>query len=168
VAAFVLGGLVAACDLDSRTVTMRIDHYRDPCWASGPQFCLRVLDSSDPDVIPPRAIEGFEHDWGHVYELAVQVHAFGANVHYDLVEVTSREPVSGDAVFTLPLTGDFITRVDGRRFDLLGGMSAECGEATICETVAQALRSDAEFTVELGYPAEPGRPLVAHAVHMND
>jgi hypothetical protein len=171
--AFGLLGAAAgsACDVETTTVTMRIDHYRDPCWGSGPEFCLRVLESSDPAVAIPREIEGFEHAWGHVYELRVQVLGFAAHAtpaHYDLVEVLSEESVAEDATFMLPLTGDFIARVDGRRFDLVGGLSAECSDEAMCTTVADALRSDSEFTVELGYPLAPGRPLVAHSIVLAD
>jgi hypothetical protein len=163
----------AACDLEAKTVTMRIDHYRDPCWGSGPDFCLRVIESSDPSVAMPRRIDGFEHDWGHVYEVQVQVQelAFAAEdgaAHYGLVEVLSQESAPTDATFMLPLTGEFVARVDGRRFDLVGGLSVECGDESVCTSVAQALRSDDAFTVELGYPPAPGRSLVAHSIVVLD
>jgi hypothetical protein len=168
-----LGTLLgSACEVETKTVTMRIDHFRDPCWGPGPDFCLRVVDSSDPELELPREIAGFEHEWGHVYELQVRVQTFGfgaesSEAHHELLEIASREPVPADVTFELPLTGDFIARVGGQRFDLVGGLSAECGDESICATVAHALRTDAGFTVALGYVTSPG-PLVAHSVVMTD
>lgn len=172
VALGLLSGLfVTACDLETKAVTMRIDHYRDPCWGAGPEFCLRVLESSDPDVSMPSRIDGFDHDWGFVYEIEVAVHDASSSsdvAYYDLLQVVSRESVAAGSTFTLPLTGDYIARVDGARFDLVGGLSAECADVSVCKAVADALRSDTRFSVDLSYPAAPGKPLVAHAVTMGE
>jgi hypothetical protein len=173
----VLGLLGAAgstgCDPETKVVTMRIDHYRDPCLGSGPEFCIRVLESSDPTVAAPHRIEGFEHDWGYVYEVEVAVRDFGfsadaSGMDYDLVDVLSREGVAPDATFTLPLTGDFIARVDTARFVLVGGLSADCKDSSVCLAVAEALHSDAIFDVELSHPTGSNRPFVAHAVTMRE
>ena len=167
-----LGGLTGSgCDLDSKIVTMRIDHYRDPCWESGPEFCIRVLETSDPTVAMPRSISGFDHDWGYVYEVAVEVREFGLTASasaadYELLDVLSRESVAPDAIFTLPLTGDFVSRVDATRFVMVGGLTAQCEDPSLCRTVADALHSAGAFEVELSHPTGPDRPFVAHAVTM--
>lgn len=123
---------------------LRIGHYRDPCWSSGPAFCLRVLESSDPTVAMPQRIEGFEHDWGYVYEIVVDIHeldispADAPGEHYELVEVIGREAVAADARFDLVLTADYVARVDDEGFDLVGNVAVDCEDASVCASVAES------------------------------
>lgn len=153
---------------------MRIDHYREPCWAVGPSLCLRILDSSDPQPPPAHDIDGFEYEWGYVYEVVVDVHevshpaADSSSVDYALVEVVAREPVEAGAAFSLDLTADYVARVDNDDLQLVGGLAVECAEPAVCATIVDAMRSDIPFRLEVSHPIEPGDAFVAHGVAMLD
>lgn len=151
-------------------VTMRIDHYREPCWGAQPGFCLRVVETSDPEVDFADEIAGFEHQWGHVYEVVVLVTDVddsgegGPWREYDLVEVMSDEPVEAQSRFVLELGPEFIPRIDRRSFELVANEPVACETEQVCKDVASAVVEGMAFEVELSHAARGGGAMVAHGV----
>ena len=155
---------VTACDAETREVTMRIDHFQEPCdGGNSPGFCLRVLDSSDDDVDVQR-INGFDPRWGYVSEVRVQVTDMGDHEEYDLVEVLSETRVDEDERFEIELSPAFIERVESREFQLSSATTAYCVDTEVCASVGRALVEDRGFSVELSHRAADSGTFLAHAV----
>jgi hypothetical protein len=155
----------AACDEESRVVEMRVDHYEEPCWGGNPGFCLRIIESSDPDVDAPDEIIGFEHEWGTVSDLSVLVTEMpDGTLEYDLLEVESQTEVTPDIRFQMPLGPEFVESVDTYGFELVSDKPVVCASAEVCEAVSQAMFESADFEVELGYPRTRGGSFVAYRV----
>ena len=168
-AILLLGSVAAgipACDSESQIVTMRIDHYQDPCWDQRPGFCLRVLDPHEDSV---HEIAGFEHDWGVVSEVVVMAtRASNGTTEYDLIEVLSQEAVAADALFQIQLTPEFVERVDGYTFELVSDKPVVCDTPEVCQAVSQAMFDGLDFEVELGYPDSNSGAFIAYSVVLGD
>lgn len=150
---------------------MRIDHYREPCWGAEPGFCLRVIESSDPDVDFADEIAGFDHHWGNVYEVVVLVTdvdetSDGTWREYDLIEVVSEEPVADDSRFTIELGPEFIERVGQRSFELVSDKPVLCETDEVCQLVADAVVEGLPFEVELTHAPTRNGAFIAHTVQM--
>lgn len=156
----------AACDEESRIVEMRVDHYQEPCWGGNPDFCLRIIDSSDPAVDSADEIVGFEHQWGTVSDLVVLVTETKDGVEYDLLEVESETPVSEDVRFDMQLGPEFIERIDAYGFELLSDKPVACKTPSVCEAISTAMFEGSDFEVELGYPGNRGGSFVAYDVEV--
>ena len=155
----------AACDERSRVVQMRVDHYQEPCWGQNADFCLRILDSSDPTIDPPDEIAGFEHEWGTISELAVLVtETPEGTTEYDLLQVEHQSTVEADVRFEVPLGPEFVERVDTYGFELVLDKPVVCETEAVCEGVSAAMFEGADFEVKLGYPETRGGAFVAYAV----
>ncbi len=154
---------LTACDTGVHEVTLRIDHYREPCPDGEPGFCFRVLSSSDPEIVAPAAIEGFEFHQGRIYELVVLV-ADDERTELELVDVMSETPVPDDERFEIELAPGFIERVESREFQLVAHARAYCPSADVCQAVGKAVVEGRRFAVELSHhPADSGA-FIAHAV----
>ena len=163
----VVGLGAAACDEESRVVHMRVDHYQEPCWGGDPDFCLRIIDSSDPDVDSADEIVGFEHEWGTVSDLVVLVtESPDGDVEYDLLEVEGEMAVNEDVRFDMQLGPEFVERVDAYGFELVSDKPVVCETAKVCEAVSQAMFEGFDFEVELGYPRNRGGSFVAYGVEV--
>jgi hypothetical protein len=158
-----------ACDQDATLVTMRIDHYQDPCMGFEPAYCLRVTQTSDPRVTDADMISGFEHQWGYTYEILASVTNLsegGAPV-VDLVEIVMQQPVDPtEARIELHLWPEFIERVDDRGFELLGDKPASCETPEVCRSISTALVEDRQFRMRLRYPADARGRLVAEQIEL--
>jgi hypothetical protein len=154
----------ASCDADMHEVTMRIDHYREPCPGGEPGFCLRVLDSSDPAIAAPDEIEGFDFHAGRVYEIVVLVANDGSEPEFDLIDVVSETPVPDDERFEIELAPGFIERVENREFQLVAHGRAYCLTTEVCQAVGKAVVEGRRFAVELSHHPEDSGAFFAHAV----
>jgi hypothetical protein len=159
---------LVGCDPQpAETITVRIDHYQEPCGEQTPAFCLRVLESSDPEIPAATSIEGFEYEWGHIYEVVASAHPLPTDeqtaYEFELVEVLDEQVVDPESRFSLRLSADHLARVDNVQFKLLNDLSASCLTTTVCSIIAEAMRHDAEFDVELTHPERPGGAFVAHS-----
>jgi hypothetical protein len=151
------------CDADMREVTMRVDHYREPC-PDGAGFCLRVLDSSDPKIAAVAEIEGFEFHEGTVYDLVALVSDEGGDPIFDLVEVLSETAVPDDERFEIELAPALIERVENREFQLVAHSRAYCPSTEVCQAVGKAVVEGRRFAVELSHHPEDSGAFIAHAV----
>jgi hypothetical protein len=159
---------VTACDAETREVTMRIDHFQQPCdGGNSPGFCLRVLESSD-DHVDIERINGFEPRWGYVTDVVVQVTDVGDHEEYDLVEIVSETRVEENTHFEIELSSAFIERVESREFQLLSATIAYCVDPEVCASVGRALVEDRTFAVELSHRAAASGTFLAHAVFERD
>ena len=159
-ATVVLGG----CDVAVHEATLRLDHYREPCGDGDPGFCYRVLESSDPEIVAPAEIEGFEFHQGRVYEIVVLVSEDGAPNELEFVDVVSETPVPDDERFELELAPGFIERVESREFQLVAHARAYCPTTEVCQAVGRAVVEGRRFAVELSHHPEDSGAFIAHAV----
>jgi len=161
---------MTACDMEApQEVTLRIDHYREPCPDGGADFCLRVLESSEPGITHARGIAGFEHRWGTTYEVRALVAPSTGDVpSFDLMEVVSETPVDGTERFQLELPPEFVERVDASAFDLLGHARGVCETREVCDAVGDALYEDAPVRLELSHDVRHAGTFVAHAAALRN
>jgi hypothetical protein len=155
---------VTGCDSAVHEATIQLDHYREPCPGDAPGFCFRVLDSSDPMIVAPEEIEGFEFHAGNVYEIVVLVNDDGSDPQFDLVDVVAETPVPVDERFELELEPGFIERVENREFQLVAHARAYCPSTEVCQAVGKAVVEGRRFTVELSHHPEDSGAFIAHAV----
>jgi len=155
---------VTGCDADVKEATIRVDHYREPCPDGDPGFCFRVLDSSDPSIVAPMEIAGFEYHGGRVYELAVLVSDDGEAQEVDLIDVLEETQVPDDERFELVLEPGFIERVENREFQLVAHARAYCPSTEVCQAVGKAVVEGRRFAVELSHHPEDSGAFIAHAV----
>jgi hypothetical protein len=156
---------LAGCDLEPpQEVTLRIDHYREPCPDGQAGYCLRLLEADGAPVSYAREIAGLEHAWGTEYEVrALVAPSDGTLPCFDLVEVVAEHPIDADARFQLALPPAFVERVDGTSFDLLGQARARCATPEVCNEVVNALYEEASVDLELSYDDPRAGTFVAHA-----
>lgn len=155
----------AACDLaPPQEVTLRIDHFREPCPDGEPGYCLRVLESSEPGITHAREIAGFEARWGTSYQVRALVAPSAGDVpSFDLMEVVSEDPAAESERFELDLPPEFVERVDARTFDLVGRTRAICATPQVCDAVVDALYEDKPVRVEFSHDMRNTGSFVAHA-----
>ncbi len=151
--------------------TLHIDHFRQACPDDATEFCLRILDSSDPAITAAADIAGFEHEWGFVYEVVVLVSEdelddASSMRELDLVDVVSKTPIGDDARFELEMSPDFVQRVDARELELVDNTTAQCETEAICDAVVEALYEGSKFTLELSHATGRDGVFVAHGVEL--
>lgn len=156
---------LAACDLEPpQEVTLRIDHFREPCPDGQPGYCLRVVESSRPGITHAREIAGFEPAWGTSYEVRALIAPSAGDVpSFDLMEVVSEHRAEPSARFQIELPPDFVERVDATTFDLVGQTRARCATPQVCDAVVDALYEDTSVDLELSHDLAHVGSFVAHA-----
>ncbi len=156
---------LASCDLEQpQEVTLRVDHFREPCPDGGSGYCLRILEGTEPSVSYAREIAGFEHHWGTVYEVRALVAEDSDGIpSFDLVEVVEASPVAAGARFHIDLPPTFVVRVDSSTLDLVGQTRARCETPDVCDAVVEALYEDAPVNLELSHQLGRDGAFVAHA-----
>ncbi len=156
---------LGACDLEEpQEVTLRVDHFREPCPGGESGYCLRVVESSKPGVTHAREIAGFEHRWGTVYEVRALVAEDSNGIpSFDLMEVVDATPVEADARFEFDLPPTFVVRVDTSTLDLVGQIRARCETPEVCDAVVEALYEDTSVSLELSHEVGRDGAFVAHA-----
>ncbi len=159
---------LTACDLEPpQEVTLRVDHFREPCPDGQSGYCLRVVDSDPPGITHARDIAGFEHQWGTVYELrALVAPAAGEIPSFDLVEVVSEGSVEATARFQIDLPPEFVERVDASTFELVGQTRARCATPDVCGAVVDALYEDTFVSLELSHDTASAGSFVAHSADL--
>ncbi|MGH1345198.1 MAG: hypothetical protein ACRBN8_26790 [Nannocystales bacterium] len=156
---------LTACDLEPpQEVTLRVDHFREPCPDGQPGYCLRVVQSDPPGITHARDIAGFEHQWGTEYELrALVAPAAGEIPSFDLIEVVTEESVDETARFKIDLPPEFVERVDSSTFELVGQTRARCATSEVCDAVVDALYEDTPVSLELSHDPAAAGSFVAHS-----
>ncbi|MBV1861110.1 MAG: hypothetical protein KUG77_22020 [Nannocystaceae bacterium] len=154
-----------ACDLEpAQEVTLRVDHFREPCPDGQSGYCLRVVQSDPPGITHARNIAGFEHRWGTSYELrALVAPAAGGIPSFDLVEVVTEDTVDETARFQIDLPPEFVERVDSSTFELVGETRARCATPEVCDAVVDALYEDTLVSLELSHDPAGAGSFIAHA-----
>lgn len=154
-----------ACDLEPpQEVTLRVDHFREPCPDGEPGYCIKVVQSDPPGITHARDIAGFEHQWGTRYEVrALVAPAAGEIPSFDLVEVVSEDPVDESARFQIDLPPEFVERVDSTNFELVGQTRARCATPDVCDAVVDALYEDTPVSLELSHDPARAGSFVAHS-----
>lgn len=148
--------VTVGCDDGGREVTMRIDHYPEPCGQSGPSFCLRVLESSEPDLAMAEEIAGFEPELGFVYDVVVYVSNDFSGDRYDLVDIVDKQPAAEEAQFAIDVSPDFVKRVDDDGFIFVGDIPARCDTREVCHEIAQSLVNGTGLRIELSHDRARG------------
>ena len=154
-----------ACDLEPvQEVTLRVDHFREPCPDGQSGYCLRVIESDPPGITHARDIAGFDHQWGTVYEVrALVAPAAGEIPSFDLMEVITEEAVEETTRFEIDLPPEFVERVDASNFELVGQTRARCATPEVCDAVVDALYEDTLVNLELSHDPASAGSFVAHA-----
>lgn len=161
--------LVTGCSADSDERVMTIEHYLVPCQGVGPRLCMLTGEpGSAEQSFFYSGIDGFQFEWGHRYELRVEVTevpdppADGSSLDYSLIELVRDETV--DERFELRLDKDFLASEPSTGgFSLVGQRDIQCAQTAVCDAITAALVAQEAILVELSHGATESDPLLAHS-----
>lgn len=149
--------------------TICVAPYQDPCHTLVPTLCLRLFTSTSTETSRMFfGIEGFEHQWGHTYELAVHrvtvpdPPADGSSVRTILDRVVSDTPVAPGTHFTIRPSPEHIRGTAGVDLSLVD-QPLLCGGGA-CIALEAARAGTEPFELELSFPEVEGEPLVVEDV----
>lgn len=164
-------GGIALFSLDAagpQVVTMVVSPFKLPCTGVGPMLCHWVSINGGAEQFFYGGIEGFTFEWGHTYELRVQVDqvpnppADGSSLRYTLVEVVSDSGFQPGATFFAEVPAVLVTPNEDGTFSLNGEINFTCAEETQCSALARFLEGGISTVIaEFSFAAE-GEPLVAN------
>ena len=168
--------LLGGCSLLSPSTdkTLYLDHYREECASFFLTLCNRVkTQPSDPWMTTLNAVEGFEYQWGFVYELRVrETHianppADGSSIRTELLSVVNKEKVAPDVRFQLALTTRYrdepkLVKV-GELFGFHNAKTFACS-AELCADIETLVGREGRVTLEFTHPQNPDMPLLAQRI----
>ncbi|MCK6692717.1 MAG: DUF4377 domain-containing protein [Thermoanaerobaculia bacterium] len=124
-----------------KEMKLKIMHYKVPCTGADLQLCYLVSKDGGEAEYFYDEIEGFEYQWGYNYELLVeqvevkQPMADASSVSYRLKQEVSKEKVSAEETFQLPLTVDdqTVIQTDNETCTYLGAIRIDTGDRSCAE-----------------------------------
>ncbi len=169
--------MLGGCSLLSPSTdkTRYLDHYMQECASFVLTLCNRAkMQPSDPWMTSLNSIEGFDYQWGFVYELRVrETHianppADGSAIRTELLSVVSKEKVAPDVRFQLALTTRYrgepkIVKVGDNLFEFYNAKTFTCADE-LCADVEALVGREGVVTLEFTQPQNPDMPLLAQRI----
>jgi len=160
------------CDLmglgDPTRSTLLVQHYAAECVGVSIQRCLLVKKAGETEFgFLYDGIEGFQYDWGFVYELEVEEHrvanppADGSSIRRVLRTQRTRTRVRPGTEFDLVVSGGLapVHRVAPDRYRYLWWPEFVCTAGVSCEDVVLQLEAGKRIHFRFAHPADPIEPL---------
>jgi hypothetical protein len=136
-----------------KSMKITIDHYPSYYEGEGRHLCLRAKSEEKPKWHSMDFIEGFNYEWGYVYELSVKKTqiknppADGSSVKYTLVKEISKTKVADSITFNLriePGNENFglvpmITKINEETSRYMDVVNFECNR--YCEAIEESLQT---------------------------
>ena len=157
-----------ACSSPTETREIHVDHYLTSCMGHIVQLC-NVFDGG-PYY---EGVVGWTFEWGHEYELRVEIvdiHdpsiADWPSVEYRLLEVLNDQRVAEGTTFSIPIFDDYLVwEGTDTMYSLMGERDFDCASNDLCTEISTALEDSAPcIDLELSHPAENSSPLVVESV----
>jgi hypothetical protein len=170
-AALLLGA--AACNpLEPRGPTERtlvVQHHREECVGEGYHLCLLIREPRQAEFLRHYGgIEGFEHQWGYVYEIEVEDHrvanppADGSSIRTVLRRIVARERVPQGTEFETFLTaghGRVVEVAPDRYRVYFSAAEFVCPPGTGCAELRTHVAAGARIRYRFRQPAAAADPL---------
>lgn len=153
--------LLISCSNDNSTQKTRllVNHYKQTTIGVDKTLLLVVQENenvgSETWTYLFDAIEGFDYEFGYVYELDVQKQtisnppADGSSIQYELIEVISKTQVQNEVTFDLTIKSvsmisppDFVLGDSESGYTLLNEINIDCD--TLCDQLSEALANEDE------------------------
>ncbi len=174
----VLSLLLSGCTLlnPSTVKTLYLDHYMQECASFFLTICNRIkAQPEDPWATTLNYIEGFEYEWGFVYELRIrETHIFnppadGSDTRTELLETLGKEKVAPDLRFQLALTTRYqgepeLEKIGDNLFELHRTKTFACVSPELCTEIEGLIGREESVTLEFTHPQVSGDPLIAQRV----
>ena len=169
--------LLGGCSLLglSTDKTLYLDHYMEECASLVLTICNRVkTQPSDSWMTTLNATEGFEYQWGFVYELRVrETHianppADGSATRVELLNIISKEKVAPEFRFQLTLTTSYrgepeIVKVGENLFEFHNTKMFTCADE-LCADIEVLIKQEGQVMLEFTHPQNPDMPLLAQRI----
>lgn len=167
----------ATCEQASKspdkTITVVVSHYRVPCFGAGLQLCYLIKKNNQSEwEFLYEGIEGFQYEWGKVYELAVEeiqrknVMSDQSPVTYKLIRVVSKTDFPANQTFPLVVKDTDMTAVRkdaNGKLSLLGQYPIRCSSDALCEELEKELQSQQKVICFFQH-AEDKRSLILQSI----
>jgi hypothetical protein len=137
-------------------VNMVINHYKVPCVGEGTQLCyLTKKDNQSAWEFLFEGIDGFQYQWGKVYELEVEksirkdTKADQSPIAYKLIRIINSKDAPADEPFPLMVKDVDMVAIkkdEKGQFSLLGLYPFSCSSPLVCEELEERLQSQANIT----------------------
>lgn len=138
------------------TVRMVINHYKVPCVGISSQLCYLFKEGNQSEwEFLYEGIEGFQFEWGKVYELEVEKTkrknpmADQSAVEYRLIKIISSKNAPTDESFPLTIKDTemiaLVKDVQGA-YSLLDDYPVRCASPGLCADLENALQSSGNIT----------------------
>lgn len=135
-----------------------VNPYKDECEVDGELQLCNVINWADTGDYSPYTgdIQNFEYEWGYGYSL--QALNNGDVIDVESVEEKTAEP--GGIKFSLTLTGGDgrIVETSEGTFEFYGEKSFVCSPDVDCQSLAQEIDQEEQFTFEFETPDNPADP----------
>lgn len=148
--------------------TLTVQHYAAECVGVSIQWCLLVAKAGQSGFgFLGSGIEGFQYDWGFVYELEIEEHgvanppADGSSIRRVLRTELTRSRVAPGTEFDLVLTGGLapVELVGPGRYRYIWWPEYVCASGVSCEDLALELAAGKQIHFRFAHPAAPTEPL---------
>jgi hypothetical protein len=139
---------------------MRINHFKPSAVALGPTLAFMSQEGTEIGTDEWKflysEIEGFEYEWGYVYDLKVRKEQIenppqdGSSVRYVLEELISKRRVAEGASFNITLKSetkgiqDLLVMDGNNEYQLGYELSIDCED--LCESLGESLENSQELT----------------------
>jgi hypothetical protein len=125
----------------AKAMKWKIDHYKVPCVGEGIFLCYLLTREGGEREYFYDEIEGFDYEWGYTYEIEVvqspvkQPMADASSFSYHLKQQLSKEKVSPETTFELPLVLDEQPLIESATdaCTYLGGIPIDTGDVPCTE-----------------------------------
>lgn len=152
--------IISSCKKDDlEIVNFRVNHYKQSAFGLHPDWVLLVQEGDKIGTDEWRTqfskINGFNYEWGYVYELRVKKRtinnppADGSSIEFDLEEIVSKTSVGSNLTFNLLLKSstrgiEGLVENNNSDFNLLNEQGIDCSD--LCVQLAEFLASQDELT----------------------
>ena len=169
--------LLGGCSLlgPATDKTLYLDHYMEECASLVLTLCNRVkTQPSDSWTTTLNSIEGFDYQWGFVYELRIRETriinppADGSATRVELLKVISKEKVAPEVRFQLALTTRYrgeskLVKIGDNLFEFHNTKTFTCTDELCADTEA-LVGQEGQVTLEFTHPQNPDMPLLAQRI----
>jgi len=152
---------------------IRINHHKAECEGYWVDQCLQYQEEGDTHwSYLYEEIEGFEFEWGHAYELLVEIEqtpaieglAHQSTTVYRLSQILSdTHHIDESFVYSSRYPSTILTKQKDGIFALLDGKQISCNFED-CKSIESAIEQQQGITLSLKHNANPAEPLMLEAV----
>lgn len=162
----VVGSPLIVAQIDAGVEVLTVAPIRAECTGVGLTMCYIVLQPDGNFEYFNNAIEGFEYEWGYLYELLVTVEdvenppADAPSQRYVLDSVLSQEAVPQGTPFNLSLIGQAIEKLDDNLYGFHNEQQFVCDEGVDCSEMDSVVGQSQYVFMNMRFPDDLTQPLI--------